>query len=65
MRGLRITEKYRSHRMIAWNGTLPGGMIHLRGHVALDTLDLLNFVRCRVAIGPYEVEGPIDGEWGT
>jgi hypothetical protein len=52
-------------RTRSWNRTLPGGMIHLRVHVALATQDFLDFVRCRVTVGPYKVEGPVDGTWPT
>ena len=52
-------------RTRSWSGTLPGGMIHLRARVALATQNLLNFARCRVTIGPYEAEGPVDSNWGT
>jgi hypothetical protein len=54
-------------RTRSWNGTLPGGMIHLRVRVALATQDYLRAVpgRCSVTLGPYKGEGQVDGEWPT
>ena len=54
-------------RSRAWDGTLPGGMIHLRVRVALDADKLPDAIpgRCRVRLGNATVEGPIDGIWPT
>jgi len=63
---LNTDPRGRTH---AWNGTIPGGMIHLRVRVALPTQDMAAmlpaYARCRVTIGPYSVDGPTDGEWPT
>ncbi len=50
-----------------WNGTLPGGVIHLRVRVALATRDFPNALSglCRVRVGAYQVDGPVDGSWPT
>lgn len=48
-----------------WDGTLPAGTIRLRVRVALaeEPTDLM--VRFRVSLGPFVVEGAVDGEWPT
>ena len=49
-----------------WDETLPIGMVHLRVRVALAMQSSLPMPKaCRVKIGPYMVEGPIDGTWPT
>jgi hypothetical protein len=47
-----------------WDGTLPAGTIRLRVHVALAE-EPTDLVRFRVSLGPFVVEGPVDGEWPT
>lgn len=49
-----------------WDGTLPAGMVHLRVRVALAMQSGLGMPRaCRVTIGRYKVEGPVDERWAN
>jgi hypothetical protein len=60
---LNTDRRGHTHR---WDRTLPGGMVHLRVRVALPTQSFLPVPKsCRVRIGPYVIEGPIDGSWAT
>lgn len=49
---------------LAWKGTLPSGTIQLRVRVALERRPN-SPIRFRLAVGPYTVEGPINGRWPT
>lgn len=61
-----LNSNLRGHT-VPWNRTIPGGMIHLRVRVALATQqDSVLIPRaCRVTLGPYSVQGPVDGSWPT
>lgn len=49
-----------------WDGTLTTGMVHLRVRVALSTRSWVPMpTSCKVTIGPYKIEGPVDGSWAT
>jgi hypothetical protein len=48
----------------AWDGTLPAGKIRLRIRVALNSVPL-EPERFRLRLGPYLIEGPVDGAWPT
>jgi hypothetical protein len=48
----------------AWDRTLPAGIIRLRIRVALKSAPL-EPERFRLRLGPYVIEGPIDGAWPT
>jgi hypothetical protein len=49
-----------------WDGTLTPGMIHLRVKVEFNE-GAREWApdKCRVTIGPYVIEGPVDGRWPT
>ena len=47
-----------------WDGTLPAGRIRLRIRVALAEEPFAP-VRYRLTVGPYTIEGPVDGSWPT
>ena len=51
----------------SWNGTLPAGVVRLHVRVALTRQDnpQANPGRCTLTIGPYAIDGPVDGAWGT
>ena len=61
---LNTDPRGHTHR---WDGTLPAGMVHLRVRAALQTQSLLESMpkSCRVTIGPYMIEGAVDGIWAT
>lgn len=49
-----------------WDGTLPRGLFLLR--VRMSVVPVAGdeeVTRCRIELGPYTVEGPLDGEWST
>jgi hypothetical protein len=48
----------------AWDRTLPAGKIRLRIRVALKSAPV-EPERFRLRLGPYVIEGPIDGVWPT
>ncbi len=48
----------------AWDGTLPAGTIRLRIRLALKSAPS-EPERFRLRLGPYVVEGPVDGAWPT
>ncbi len=53
-------------RASPWDGSLPAGDVRLRIRVALPRDPGDDFPgKCRVAIGPYLLEGPVDGIWPT
>ena len=61
--GFYLSSDPRGHTH-AWDGTLPTGMVHLRVHVALPPQSRLPIMKsCRVSLGPYAVEGPVDEVW--
>jgi hypothetical protein len=45
-----------------WNGALPAGRIRLRIHASLVEAPG-HAVRCKLKIGDYVVEGPVNGLW--
>ncbi len=47
-----------------WNGTLPIGKIRLRIRVALVERPV-HPVRFKLTLGPYVIEGPVNGSWPT
>jgi hypothetical protein len=60
---LNTNPRGHTHR---WGGTLPAGMVHLRVRVALPAQAFVPIPKsCRVRIGPYVIEGPVDGSWPT
>ena len=48
-----------------WNGTLLGGMSHLRIRVSFARGPAGIVRRCTLTFGPYVIEGPYDGSWPT
>jgi hypothetical protein len=48
----------------AWDRTLPAGKIRLRIRVAMKSASV-EPERFRLRLGPYVIEGPIDGAWPT
>ncbi len=56
---------YLASGMRVWSGKLPAGDIRLRVRVTLPRRPEGMPERCEVKLGPYVIEGPIDGEWST
>ncbi len=48
-----------------WDGTLPAGIIRLRVRVALVDDPMAYPGRCRLTVGPYVIEGSLNGSWPT
>jgi hypothetical protein len=49
----------------SWDRTLPAGTIRLRIRVALTSAPLEPPERFQLRLGPYVIEGPVDGSWPT
>ena len=48
-----------------WDGTLPSGTVRLRVRVAISERPMGFIVLFRLSLGPFVVEGPVNGEWAT
>ena len=46
-----------------WDGTLPSGAIRLRFRADFSASSVDFYTRFRIKIGPYLIEGPVDGMW--
>jgi len=47
-----------------WNATLPAGMIRLRVRAALVDGPIAP-TKCKLTVGPYVIEGRVNGSWPT
>lgn len=46
-----------------WDGTLPARAIRLRVRSGFSANPAEDFMRFRIKIGPYVIEGPVEGTW--